>query len=178
MASMNGVSIKGLRYSVSNGIWNGIIYIDGKRMGIWSQDSFGGPDRFDFNEFKIRDRALDYYKRNPKVDTIKLYGKSEIDYDNLPMTDMSTKPEPEGYFLEELAQLTDLENRYKKVLKQGYTFIGKLDFLSIGQPIPKKGNICWGTSEEAVRLTYHDILGKYKYASLSVYSKLEDFILE
>lgn len=58
MASINGVSIKGLKWFRDHegcGIAQGNVYIDNKKVGFWSQDSWGGPDQY------ISDTSADLY---------------------------------------------------------------------------------------------------------------------
>ena len=47
MASLNGISIKGLKTFKDHegmGICQGNLYIGGRKIGFWSQDAWGGPD--------------------------------------------------------------------------------------------------------------------------------------
>ena len=52
MASIKGIELKniktfrGVEYPVN---YQGNIYYNGKKLGFWSQDSWGGPDSYDFN---------------------------------------------------------------------------------------------------------------------------------
>ena len=57
MASLNGVSLKNLKtYAGHEGepCMQGSVYYNGKKLGFWSQDGHGGPDRFDFNENELK----------------------------------------------------------------------------------------------------------------------------
>ena len=52
MASLNGIEIKNLktfRGHEGEPLYQGSIYLDGKRLGYWSQDSWGASDNYDFN---------------------------------------------------------------------------------------------------------------------------------
>lgn len=64
MASLNGVSIKNLKlYRGHEGepLYQGNVYLDGKKVGFWSQDAWGGPDELDFcaesNKVPFEDKA-------------------------------------------------------------------------------------------------------------------------
>ena len=88
VASINGVSLKKLSYFVGHegGCFQGDVYLDGKKLGFWSQDSWGGPDNFEFEQSPIIERAKEYYAAHPKVDELKLYETEleDIDFNNLP----------------------------------------------------------------------------------------------
>ena len=51
MASVNGLTIKSLRsYEGREGItFQGNLYLGNKKLGFWSQDGNGGPDRFELD---------------------------------------------------------------------------------------------------------------------------------
>lgn len=52
MASICGVEVKNLktfRGHEGEPLYQGSIYLNGKRLGYWSQDSWGGCDDYDFN---------------------------------------------------------------------------------------------------------------------------------
>ena len=107
MASINGVSIKSLKTFASHdgcACLQGMVYLNGKRLGLWSQDAWGGPDRFEFRE-SVLDEQLNSYKETNRV-------KPEYkDIFNLEM------------FLYELVKLADREKEYKKSFKKGYQIL-------------------------------------------------------
>lgn len=63
MAKINGIELKGLKGFMGHEgyCYQGNVYKDGKKLGFWSQDSWGGPDDFDFDE-SILDEACKNYK--------------------------------------------------------------------------------------------------------------------
>ena len=49
MASINGISVKKLTHFLGHegeDLYQGSLYLNNKKIGFWSQDSWGGPDRF------------------------------------------------------------------------------------------------------------------------------------
>jgi len=63
MASINGVEVKNLKKFVGHEgeCEQGNVYLNGKKLGFWSQDSWGGPDTFDFDESAL-DKACSDFK--------------------------------------------------------------------------------------------------------------------
>ena len=69
MATINGVTIKNLKtFRGHDGetLAQGSIYLNGKRLGFWSQDSWGGPDQFDFDESVLKDACKNFKDGFPK----------------------------------------------------------------------------------------------------------------
>ena len=62
MASINGVELKALKgFEGHEGYcFQGNVYKDGKKLGFWSQDSWGGCDRFDFDESILDEACKDF----------------------------------------------------------------------------------------------------------------------
>lgn len=59
MASIHGISIKNVECFLDHEellIHKGEIYLNGKKIGFWSQDSWGGPDRYSFSEPLMEER--------------------------------------------------------------------------------------------------------------------------
>lgn len=105
MATINGVTIKNLktfRGHEGEAIAQGSIYLNGKRLGFWSQDSWGGPDQFDFDESVLKDACKNFKAGFPK------------DYKYLAVCDEV------DVFLGDLLQLADLEKKLKGYFKKGY----------------------------------------------------------
>lgn len=53
MASINGISVKGMTKFLGHEgetLFQGNLYLGGKKLGFWSQDAWGGPDRFNLDE--------------------------------------------------------------------------------------------------------------------------------
>lgn len=182
-ASINGVSIKNLEYFEGHegGCYQGNVYLDGKLLGFWSQDSWGGPDNFDFNMFPVTERAKEYYRKNPKPDSLKFFREKtkpeDLDFDNLPVRDVDTMIEVESLLLEEIAEMANELKYYKKWSKDGYTVLAKLKCVSGLWPIPKEnGTIRGFRNTDDARKSFKEITDKYPYARLFIYEKPEDFI--
>lgn len=124
MASINGVSIKNLKSFMGHEgpCLQGNIYIDGKKVGFWSQDSWGGPDTFDFNTSVLESRISEYLKSNKVIDEYALLDRTiaEIDWNNLPMlSELSTES-----FITRLIDLIEDEKHFKSSSKKGYVGVG------------------------------------------------------
>ena len=63
MASINGIEIKRVTHFVGHegNCSQGNVYFKGRKVGFWSQDSWGGPDSYNFNT-KVFDKALKNYQ--------------------------------------------------------------------------------------------------------------------
>ena len=100
MASINGVQIKSLKSftGMEGPTVQGTVYLDGKRLGFWSQDGNGGPDRFEFSE-QLLEAAVKSYKNSDRVRE-----------ENKKYFDTSC-------FLFEVVKLMDTEKMFKKATK-------------------------------------------------------------
>lgn len=116
MASINGISIKGMKNFLGHEgepLCQGNVYLNNKKLGFWSQDSWGGPDRFILDP-KYSKTLLDQavVTRNPE----KTYHGSTgdrayvIDYDL-------------EHLLGDCVELLEEEQIYKKAVKAGYSGI-------------------------------------------------------
>lgn len=181
VASINGVSLKKLRYFVGHegGCFQGDVYLDGKKLGFWSQDSWGGADNFEFSQVPIIERAKQYYAAHPQIDELKLYGMKleDIDFTNLPKRNIDNMVEIDASLMGELVELTETLKWFKKWTSQGYPVLGKLTFIHGNWPIPKEDDtICGAISREAVDKKFKEFTTKYPYARVEYYEKPEDFI--
>ena len=181
VASINGVSLKNLKYYVGHegGCLQGDVYLDGKKLGFWSQDSWGGPDMFEFDETPIVERAKEYYAAHPEVDELKLYDTElkDVDFNNLPRRSVDKMIEIASCLVNEVAKLTELLKYYKKGVKQGYPVLGRLYFIHGRWPIPRDEElVCNAMSREAIDKEFKDKTDKYPYAVVEYYEKPEDFI--
>ena len=150
MASINGISVKGLKkFTGHEGepLSQGNLYLGGKKIGFWSQDSWGGPDNFRFDQpwgWKM-ERAL-----NEKVTS--LNADKTIHGENY-----KGEPYVLEYSLERLmgdyiGLLYD-EDAYKKAVKAG--FAGVL-IASDGYHM-----IWWKLPESHVKLSDKELLALY-----------------
>lgn len=105
MARLNGVEIKNItRFSGHEGeeCVQGSVYLDGKKIGTWSQDGHGGPDNFSFPINMIKDRVLK--------------AKSVLSEKGIKRTIYDTE-----IFMCDLITLKDIETSIKKHIKAGYS---------------------------------------------------------
>ena len=105
MAKINGVEMKAIKTYTDHegcGCSYASIYIDGKRVGKWSQDSWGGPDNYDGFEDVIISRAKRFKEG---------CNKDSKYYDFLDNPDI---------FMSNLLELSEDEKKYKKYMKDGF----------------------------------------------------------
>ena len=144
MASINGISVKGLKSFVGHegeGCYQGNIYIANKKVGFWSQDSWGGPDLFNFDlsysEKKLSDRVKEL---NPDK---AIHGKSR-----------DGKPYTIDYDLEllmyDLVKLLEDEKIFKNSIKKGFA----------GAMIVTDGYhlVAWNLKENLLKLSDENLL--------------------
>lgn len=100
MASINGVSIKSLkRFMTHEGpMWQGTLYLNGKKIGQWSNDSCGGPDHFwlDVEKYSVQKLMDEFARMRPDCE----YDAAEE-------------------IMIELVELTLAEKEYKKIINRG-----------------------------------------------------------
>ena len=116
MASIKGISVKnvktfrGVEYPIC---YQGSIYYNGKRLGNWSQDGWGGPDHYEFNTAELDKVAENYYGKD-----------SCYDLDCL---------------IYEVLILHEYEKQFKKNLKNGYvsTVVCTDGFNEISLKVPR-----------------------------------------
>ena len=181
MASMNGVTVKAMKEFVGHEgrCKQGNIYIDNKKQGFWSQDSWGGPDNFDFDTTLLLERIKEYYEKNPPIDTLKLYDMDikEIDFNNLPIHTYEDFLEPESVFLYELTDLLEMEKHFKKAVKNDYSMVGDLRFYNVKAPIPANiSDLVYACNEKQITECFKKFTDKYPYAYVTIYKSLDDFI--
>lgn len=98
MASIKGISLKNVKtfrgheYPTN---YQGNVYFNGKKMGFWSQDSWGGPDSYDFDTAELDAKAKEFYGEDS------IYGLDCL--------------------MGELLELMDNEKMFKKAVKEGYS---------------------------------------------------------
>lgn len=100
MASIKGIQIKNVK-SFRGNEWpenfQGNVYFNGKKMGFWSQDSWGGPDYFEFDTTELDKKAKEFYGENS------IYGLDCL--------------------MGEILALADNEKQYKRAIKDGFSGI-------------------------------------------------------
>lgn len=106
MASLNGVEIKSLklfRGHEGEGVYQGTVYYNNRKLGFWSQSSVGGCDTYDFDN-----SALDtpFYMWKSQIKGSRYYEYADLDI-----------------FMMVLAGIISLEKTYKNNLKKGLSFL-------------------------------------------------------
>lgn len=115
MAKIFGFEIKSVKSFKSHDgypIFQGNVYFKGKKIGSWSQDDWGGPDRFDFD-------VTPYEKALQDVDI-----SSHPQFDQLREYDL---PLSMDILMEEIINLQNDEKAYKNVIRRGYPNVVKCD---------------------------------------------------
>ncbi len=113
MAKINGLSVKGLKkFTGHEGeCYQGNLYLGNKKIGFWSQDSYGGPDDVvldaKYSERKL-EKAVNTLNRE-KTKTIKVPSGEEtvLEYGM-------------GKLMHDWLVLSMDEKEYKKAVKAGY----------------------------------------------------------
>ena len=120
MASIYGVTIKNVKeWSGMEGIaTQANVYYNNKRVGVWTDDGYGGCGRFDFNTDIIKPAVEKFFKKWQKEH------KGTI-YENLYGDDEHMEFSFYDNFMSEVANLYDMEKEYKKNAKKGYNVIVK-----------------------------------------------------
>ena len=103
MASINGVEVKNLKKFVGHEgeCEQGNVYLNGKKLGFWSQDSWGGPDMFEFDESALNKACSDFKDGFP---------------DSYKYKDICDSKE---VFMGYVTELKDIEGYLKKDYKKG-----------------------------------------------------------
>ena len=115
MASINGISIRGMKtFKGHEGepLCQGTLCLNGKKIGFWSQDSWGGPDNVQLDP-GYDERLLNEVVHNLNLDK-DYHGKAQVDGREFVLE----------YNLERLmgdyVPLYEDEKVYKNALKKGY----------------------------------------------------------
>lgn len=147
MASINGITIKNLKNFVSQEgdiCYQGNVYIENKKVGFWSQDDWGGADRFEFvspfSENLLQERVKDL---NPDK------GIHGIDWNNEPFI--------LHYSLErlmyDLKNLMKEEKAFKMSVKDGY---GGIMILTDGCR-----SVTWNLNKELLKLSNENLVAYF-----------------
>lgn len=106
MASINGITVKSIKqFQGHDGepLYQGNLYLNGKKLGFWTQDGWGGPDLFDLDGKFHEDFLREAVK---KLNSDKVYaGTVRYDLDLL---------------LYDFIVLWKEEKEFKKAVKEGY----------------------------------------------------------
>lgn len=165
MAEIKGISLKSVksfRGHEGEPLLQGNLYYKGKKIGFFSQDSWGGPDQIMFDD------------RSKEKELKPLYNQFVIDH---PEYDWDFTDDKQDCFYAALIDLTDLEAQYKKYKKQNFTrmAIFEDDMLAKKQRPFKMPEIVAYIDNDAVEqkvLKEHNAYDKYR-----IFKSLDDFVL-
>ena len=169
MASINGITLKArkdFRGHEEEPCSQGNLYLGNKKIGFWSNSSYGGPDEVHLepglSEEKLNDKIRELNKGKAEA-----LGGYELDL-----------------LMEDLLNLQDTEKIFKQTLKEGYTalFVVTCEWQDIGyslMPVHVDGK----TPEEIYSVLYDQIKAAKVVAGLSMdaedeialYKTLDDF---
>ena len=192
MASIAGIQVKSIKHfrGIEGFAEQGNLFMDGKRIGFWSQDADGGEERYEFDKPEYKqpffDRIKDYYRNNPPVDEMKLCAMhaKDIDMGNLPRANVDDKDynynvSPER-FMYALMNLCDAEKEWKKAAKAGCSAICIVDYYTTFDPTPISE--LWNIGKGDINATAKSILTnarkKNPMAHISLYSGPNDFVID
>ena len=109
MASIYGVTIKNLKKFMGHEspCFQGNVYLDGKKLGFWSQDSWGGCDNYEFDE-NILSGAVETYKASDMLPD---------EYRSIAGTDT---------LMFEIVELLETQKHFKAAVKKGYSVLTEI----------------------------------------------------
>ena len=133
MAKINGVELKAIKTFKDHegcSIAQGNVYIDGKKAGFWSQDSWGGSDSYDLAKKDMEilaSRAKDFGEAFPN-DKFGIHSDPDI-------------------LMYTILELNQKEKVYKKYSKQGYSAVIMVDdgYHCCYRPLCQKHDADWET---------------------------------
>lgn len=104
MAKLNGIEVKAVKgFTGHEGYcYQGNVYKDGKKLGFWSQDGWGGPDDFGFDESLLDDACRKFKDGFPDDYQYKDFADSK------------------DVFMHHLVELRNIEKDCKKAFKDGF----------------------------------------------------------
>lgn len=181
MASINGISIKDLKQFTGHEgepLFQGNLYLNGKKIGFWSQDGHGGPDNFMLDGGWQQEKALD--------DAIKaMYPEKAIHGEA-----RDGEPYVIEYGLEflmtDILDLMNDEKEFKKATKNGYAGI-MVATDGYHETVWQLPGAYTALSDEALMSKMGDALAKVKESffpedrfrkhAVKIYRSLGDFVL-
>ena len=154
MAKLFGVTLKKLHKGTDHegcALYSADVYYNGKCLGSWEQDAWGGPDRMDFDKNLLQD-AVEQFKQSDLV--------------NPKYKDLANV----SILLDKLVGLCEDEKLYKKGLKNGFNaFI-------IQEYGYRQGFWMNGTLEDIkASKDYKELVERSRGVNVRIYTDIMDF---
>lgn len=137
--TINGVTIKNIKTFVGHEGYcsQGNVYIDGKKAGFWSQDSWGGCD-----DYEMDNKMYEEIKKRARKFAEGCVNHSPLMYDwekeMMEMSDYVDFMSSPDIFMGKILSLKEDEKLYKRWKKEGKPFVcfgkSKRRIVSIGAP--------------------------------------------
>lgn len=196
MAKMSGVELKNVKYAVGmeGGFFQGNVYLDGKKIGFYSEDGNGGSGWFTGDsegaEEKLLDRIREHYRKHPEVDGLqicmtKMTASEYAEKKNagtLPMTDFSKEKDTSyilDVFMGALFELLEKEKSYKKGVKKGYKAYVSVGYVNVvNSPVPPDEGFFTNGSPETLAQIRAEADRKSPANEVTVYSSADDFVID
>lgn len=165
MASINGIQIKNLKKFKGHDcetLYQGSVYYNGKKLGSWSQDAWGGCDNYDFDPSVLDDEV----KKFAKSDYV------EDKYRDITRLDS---------LMFKLVELSENEKEYNKATRQGYnSYIVATDgyhVLSYCSTRTDKNDIVKNDFHKKFLAHCEQVRLKNEKLVVSIYSTPNDFVI-
>lgn len=195
MAKLSGVELKSIKYAtgMEGGFFQGNVYLDGKKIGFYSEDGNGGPGWFtedkDGAEDTLIERIHKHFVKHPEVDTISIYRSKmtapeyaeKRDAGALPMNDFSKEDASFALdvFMGNLFKLHEDEKSFKKAIKQGYKAYVSVEYVGIvNAPVPLDEGFLTDGSEKTLEQIKAQANKKSLANEVTVYSSADDFVIQ
>lgn len=160
MASINGIRIKNLKTFKDHEeaiCCQGDVFYKSRKLGFWSQDAWGGPDTFRFDESILNDEVRKYAQSDMVEDKYREYASLES-------------------LLCTLLEIMEDEKGYKYGLKKGYQIYVKItDGYHIRGYFTNDPNTLESETHKKFLADYTGEFFKDKELKTTVYKSLEDF---
>lgn len=161
MAKINGVELKAIKSFLDHEgmqIHQGNVYIDGKKAGFFTNDSWGGPNTYNFDQSIFSDKIKDFQKGfTDEYKYKEFYDDPDI-------------------FIETLLEFNARQKEYKKAVKKGYS-----NMILVSDGVHMKMLYFCGDPANALVRFAKDIaemktgMFKNKEATVVLYTGMKDF---
>ena len=195
MAKIVRIELKAVKWAVGmeGDFFQANVYMDGKKIGFYSQDGNGGCGWFrgdaPGNEKELMNRIHEFYRKHPDIDTIRIYNSGMSSKEvcerrnagTLPLM-VFTSPKDDSLaldvFMEALCQLKETEKNWKTCVKKGFKAIAKVRYIHLpNTPLPFDEEYYTDGAEETLSLLQKEADEKSPNIVTQFASK-EDFIIE